>query len=294
MSITFADKNASAAVGSAERTWRAADANEVKSEFNTLEAAVALNTAKRSYPSGDETKLAGVEAGATADQTATEIKTLFDSLVAQVSGGEITAGTEAAIRQYSPANIKAFIDAHAGGGGDLSQTDIDTLAELNAILTDATLIDTNDSRLSDSRSPTAHTHTASEVTDFASAVAANAAVAANTAKRSYPSGDETKLAGIEANATADQTGAEIKTAYEAEADTNAFTDAEQTKLGNVPADTNTELAAKAALVNVSATVVHGATASTARPTGYASVIWIGSVEPTNATNDDVWFDNTPA
>jgi hypothetical protein len=35
---------------------------------------------------------------------------------------------------------------------------IDTLAELNAVVTDATLIDTNDSRLSDARTPTAHTH----------------------------------------------------------------------------------------------------------------------------------------
>jgi len=45
--------------------------------------------------------------------------------------------------------------------------------------------------------------------------------------------DGTKLDGIEANATADQTGAEIKTAYEAEANTNAFTDAEKTKLSGI-------------------------------------------------------------
>ena len=43
----------------------------------------------------------------------------------------------------------------------------------------------------------------------------------------------TKLAGIEASATADQTASEIKTAYESNADTNAFTDAEQTKLSNI-------------------------------------------------------------
>ena len=43
----------------------------------------------------------------------------------------------------------------------------------------------------------------------------------------------TKLNGIETSATADQTGAEIKTAYEGEADTNAFTDAEQTKLAGI-------------------------------------------------------------
>lgn len=43
----------------------------------------------------------------------------------------------------------------------------------------------------------------------------------------------TKLAGIETSATADQTGAQIKTAYEVEADTNAFTDAEKSKLGGL-------------------------------------------------------------
>ena len=45
--------------------------------------------------------------------------------------------------------------------------------------------------------------------------------------------ERSKLTGIEANATADQTGAEIKASYEAEADTNAFTDAEKTKLSTV-------------------------------------------------------------
>jgi hypothetical protein len=47
--------------------------------------------------------------------------------------------------------------------------------------------------------------------------------------------DGDKLDLIEANATADQTGAEIKSAYESVADTNAFTDAEKTKLSNIEA-----------------------------------------------------------
>ena len=49
------------------------------------------------------------------------------------------------------------------------------------------------------------------------------------------SADKTKLDGIESNATADQTDAEIKTAYENNSDTNAFTDAEKTKLSGVEA-----------------------------------------------------------
>ena len=48
--------------------------------------------------------------------------------------------------------------------------------------------------------------------------------------------DGAKLDGIEANATADQTGAQIKTAYQAE--TNAFTDAQFTKLAGVEASAN--------------------------------------------------------
>jgi hypothetical protein len=45
--------------------------------------------------------------------------------------------------------------------------------------------------------------------------------------------DKTKLDAVETGATADQTGAQIKSAYEAETNTNAFTDTEQTKLGSL-------------------------------------------------------------
>ena len=58
---------------------------------------------------------------------------------------------------------------------------------------------------------------------------------AATTNKFTTAGDISKLAGIEAGATADQTGAEIKTAYESEADTNAFTDAEKSKLAGVEA-----------------------------------------------------------
>jgi len=37
-------------------------------------------------------------------------------------------------------------------------------------------------------------------------------------------------------------------------------------------------------------VLHGATASTARPTGAIHVEWLGSVVPTNATTVDTWID----
>lgn len=37
-------------------------------------------------------------------------------------------------------------------------------------------------------------------------------------------------------------------------------------------------------------VNHGSTAGTARPTGYASVEWYGSVQPSNAQVGDTWVD----
>jgi len=52
---------------------------------------------------------------------------------------------------------RALVEADISDLGTyLASTDIDTLAELNAIVTDATLIDTADARLSDSRTPTSH------------------------------------------------------------------------------------------------------------------------------------------
>lgn len=37
-------------------------------------------------------------------------------------------------------------------------------------------------------------------------------------------------------------------------------------------------------------VNHGSTAGTARPSGFASIEWTGSVEPTNAINGDTWVN----
>ena len=66
----------------------------------------------------------------------------------------------------------------------------------------------------------------------------------NNDTNAFTNADHTKLDGIEDNATADQTDAEIKTAYENNSDTNAFTDAEQVKVGRLPASacTNNQVA----------------------------------------------------
>ena len=44
--------------------------------------------------------------------------------------------------------------------------------------------------------------------------------------------------------------------------------------------------------NIKGFINHGGTAGTARPSGFDSVEWLGTVEPSNATNDDTWIDVT--
>ena len=76
--------------------------------------------------------------------------------------------------------------------------------------------------------------------------------------------DGTKLDGIEASATADQTSAEIRTLVEAATDSNVFTDADHTKLNGI-----------AASADVTSITVSDGTNSTARTAG--STITFASV-----------------
>jgi hypothetical protein len=55
----------------------------------------------------------------------------------------------------------------------------------------------------------------------------------NAQTNAFDDTEQSKLAGIEDNATADQTAGQIKTAYESNADTNEFSDAEKTSLGTM-------------------------------------------------------------
>jgi hypothetical protein len=274
------------------------DIATIQGEQTTQDAAIALNTAKRTYPLVDETKLSGIAAGAevnpdvvsqveaeagiatteriwtaervkqaivalggsgSVDDTAYGISwngvttvapsknALYDFIEAQVfkidvnsniipvfwggtqaeydidfpsghptnyfvviTDGAVTPLTASDITftpngSIAATNVQAAIqEVRDEAGGGLSATDIDTLAELNAIITDATLIDTTDARLSDARTPTAHTHTASEVTDFAASVSSNSAVAANTAKVGVTTEEENTIDSV---VTGEPTGA---------------------------------------------------------------------------------------
>ena len=88
--------------------------------------------------------------------------------------------------------------------------------------------------------------------------------------------DGTKLDGIETGATADQSASEIKTAYESNSDTNAFTDAEKTKLSGIEAsadvtDTANVVAALTAGTNITI-AGDGTISATDTDTGILNVV----------------------
>jgi hypothetical protein len=145
----------------------------------------------------------------------------------------------------------------------LLSTDIDTLAELNAIVTDATLIDTNDPRLSDARTPTAHTHTASEITDFDTEVSNNASVVANTAKVTYPSADSTKVGFISVTQAVDLDTMESNIA------TNNAKVGVTTQISNLSEDTTPQLGGELDLNGHSV----GGDAQTATGDGTTTIDW---------------------
>ena len=98
-------------------------------------------------------------------------------------------------------------------------------------------------------------------------------VNANT--NNFADADVSKLSGIEPGATADQTAAQIKTAYESNADTNAFTDADHTKLDGIETaadvtDTTNVVASLTAGTNV--TISAGGVISSTASGGLAHVV----------------------
>ena len=70
----------------------------------------------------------------------------------------------------------------ADGAVTVAKLAADVVAAIDAKAPASTAVVTTDARLSDARTPTAHTQAASTITDFDAAVAATGAVAANTAK----------------------------------------------------------------------------------------------------------------
>jgi hypothetical protein len=182
-------------------------------------------------------KLATIEASATADQTGAEIKSLYeaeadtnaftDALLSKLNDIEASATGD-----LSAGEILSLLLTVDGTGTNLDADKLDGLeasyftglidVNTSAIDANTSSIDTNTSKLDTIEVSATQDQTGAEIKSLYEAEADTNA---------FTDALLSKLNGIEASSTGDQTGAEIKSLYEAEADTNAFTDAEQTKLG---------------------------------------------------------------
>ena len=200
-----------------------ANSADAQSRLTSLEADVATNNAKNTYPSGDSTKLSGIEAGATADQTGSEIKALYeaeantnaytDAEKTKLGGIESNAtadqtGVEIKAAYEGEANTNAFTDAEKA-----------KLASLDSSLFLGTFISTG-------ALTAAHPSPVEGSYAFIDTGAGSDAVV-------YIWDTDSTVYVEQASANIAETAASVKTKYESNPDTNAFTDAEQAKLGGI-------------------------------------------------------------
>ncbi|GAB5451820.1 MAG: hypothetical protein Hals2KO_21480 [Halioglobus sp.] len=221
------------------------------------------NADRNPFTDAEQSKLAGVEVGATADQTGPEIKAAYEgeadtnaftdsekTKLAGVESGATADQTGAEIKSLyeGESNTNAFTDSEKTKLAGLeSSRFLGTYTSLGSLQTahpspaegsyahvDAGVGQEVAVYIWDDDDSSYHQQAAASSAETAASVKSK--YESNPDTNAYTDAEQSKLAGVEAGATADQTGAEIKSAYEAESDTNAFTDAEKAKLGGVEAD----------------------------------------------------------
>ena len=219
----------------------------------------------RSYTLADETKLSGIQAGAQVNPTAAQTKVIYESNpnTNQFSDAEqlklsgLNPGAEV---NPTAAEIKVLYESNADTNefDDAEQSkllSVETNAQVNAPLTSQAEAQAG---IENTKTMTALRVQQAIDANLASAVTSvqgltgdvllNTSIIPEGGGNLYFTGPErTKLIGIETSATADQTPLEIKISYESNTNTNAFTDAEQTKLANITtgAEKNAPLASQA-------------------------------------------------
>jgi hypothetical protein len=205
-----------------------------------------------------------IEAQATADQTGTEIKDLLEALTGaaqldstkiwhaqtSVSAGQAIDGVQSQLNSHesdetNPHSVTAsqVISSDGDVQGDIDDLQSGKADKSNVIEKDNTTPFTPDSDYE----PATKKYVDDAVIeagagDMTKSVYDPSGINSNTfdvdnhtngtSNKVYTTAEKNKLATIESGATADQTGLEIKTAYELQENTNAFTDAEKTKLAS--------------------------------------------------------------
>lgn len=152
-----------------------------------------------------------------------------DSTVNSPSDGDILV--------YRSAGTDWVLEAKPAGGSNPAINDITDITITTVADNEVLAYDNGTSEWINQTAAEAGLASASHTHDVVSNIATSRILGRTTAG----SGDSEELTAaqtrtllnVEDGATADQTGAEIKAAYEGEANTNAFTDAEQTKLSGI-------------------------------------------------------------
>ena len=137
------------------------------------------------------------------------------------------AGTDKKVIHATDSVTELSDVSNVGSGAIITGSERSKLSgiEANADVTDATNV-TAAGALMDS-----------ELTDLAGVKGVTiSTLQVKPSEGAFANGDKTKLDGIEASATADQTDAEIRAAVEAASDSNVFTDADHTKLNGIEAN----------------------------------------------------------
>ena len=193
----------------------------------TIDFVVASQT-DENFTTADHNKLDGIESGATADQTAAEIRTLVDS------ASDSNVFTDADHTKLDGIATGAEVNVQA----DFNETDNTS----DAFIKNKPTIPTNNNQLTNGAGFTTNTGTVTGVSGTApitssggTTPAIGISAATTSTAGSMSAADKTKLDAIESGATADQTDAEVRAAVEAASDSNVFTDADHTKLNGIEA-----------------------------------------------------------
>ena len=211
-----------------------------------IRAAVEAASDSNVFTDADHTKLDGIEANAdvtdatNVDAAGAVMNSDLDGkgelLVGDGSGDPtaLAAGTNGYVLKANSSTATGLEWSAAGSGGEANQNAFSNIG-----------VSGQDTVAADSATDTLNLAAGSNVTITTNASNDTVTIASTDTNTTYSVGDggltqnnftntlKTKLDGIEASATADQTDAEIKTAYENNSDTNAFTDAEKTKLSGI-------------------------------------------------------------
>ena len=197
-----------------------------------------LQPSEGAFANGDKTKLDGIETGANVTDAANvNAAGATMNTDTDVSGNswvldEDSMSSNDATKVPTQQSVKAYVDANSSSGDatSLQGTNVDSTVGSPSDGDILVYRSAGSDFVLESKPAAGSNPAASDITD---ATADGIALITSSDANPFTDADESKLDGIEASATADQTGAEIKTAYEGESDTNACTDAEKPKLSGI-------------------------------------------------------------